>query len=137
LFVIGVLASFLVTSWITLFGRVENPLFVQRLYAQVPQGDTDMRNVDLAILERMRTDWRADESVGVLPEKSSIVRLLDIGIPSTEIDLRVMDKSLWPQWIMGRRNVMESEPYVKVHRGAYELVVGDTIGRYGLYRRVK
>src|SRR4029079_18207080 len=54
LLVVAVLARFLVTTWITLLRRAENPFFVQRLYAQVSQGDTDMRDVDRPILERMR-----------------------------------------------------------------------------------
>ncbi len=136
-FVVGVIGCLLATTWISLFGSVENPFFVQRLYAREAEGDLDKRNVDLQILERLRSEIRAGETVGAFGEKSPIVRLQDIGIPAQEVDLAEANKSSWPTWIMGRRNMLDQGKRVTQNGGEYELVVGDTIGRFGLYHRVK
>jgi hypothetical protein len=134
-----VLAGLALASWTTLFGRVENPLFVQRFYVRAGHGDRDHRDVDRPILERLRTELREGEQVGVFGDKAAIFRLQDEGIRARENYLEGAPEG-WPEWIVGvrkGRDGFDSSPHASTNGGAYELVVSDAIGRWGLYRRVR
>jgi hypothetical protein len=140
-FVLLVLSSLAATSWTTLFGRVESPLFVQHFYKRNDAPDGDYREVDVPIRERLRTDWRAGQTVGAWTDKSVIFRLQDVGIRARENYLDGQPGT-WPDWIVGSRRLsdgtgFEQSPHFSKNGGEYEVVVTDTIGRWGLYRRVR
>lgn len=121
---------------VTLFGDVRHPLFVQRLYTIRSKGDTDLRDVDRPILDRLRAERRPGERVTVFADKGAMFRLNDLGIDAREdyFEGRGPEWPDWPRWIVGVRNVFERSPFCAPN-GAYEFVVGDTVGRWGLYRR--
>jgi hypothetical protein len=130
--VLGVLAF---TSWTTMFGRVKSPFFVQHFYSQTSSTERDWREVDAPILERLRTDLRAGETVGVFTDKAAIFRLLDVGIRAKE-DYLEGPPADWPTWVVGTikgDDGFEGRP----QRAAYDLVLIDTIHRWGLWRRAR
>jgi len=123
-----------VTS-VTLFGDVESPLFVQRLYTIRSKGNTDMRDVDAPILDRLRAEYRPGERVTVFSDKGAIFRLMGIGITARE-DYFEGEHPAWSDWVVGVRNQFEKRPFFEANGGEYRFVVADTTSRWGLYRRV-
>jgi hypothetical protein len=118
-----------------MFGRVDNPFFVQHFYARTSSTEHDWREVDLPILERLRSDLRAGESIGVFTDKAAIFRLLDVGIRAKE-DYLQGPPAEWPTWVVGTRkgdDGFDGRP----QRASYDLVVTDSINRWGLWHRVR
>jgi hypothetical protein len=129
--VLGLLAAI---SWMTSFGRVENPLFVQRLYAQTSKGLLDHRHVDEPIRAHLLADKKPGERVGVFGDKAAIFRLQDVGIEARENYLEGTPDT-WPEWLVGSNNVYPKSPFARAHPDEYKQIVGDTIARWTLYRR--
>lgn len=130
-----VLISLLVVTWTTLFGRVEQALFVQRLYAHAEPRLVDYRNVDRPILDTLRSRMKPGDKVGVFADKAALFRLQDAGIRATE-DYLEGPKDAWPAWVVGVSRIFDPSPHSATRGGEYQVAATDTIGRWSLYERI-
>lgn len=125
-----VLGYFAATTCVTLFGAIDNPLFVWNFYRRGRPNGLDYRHVDGQFIELLRTRLHAGDRVAVWGDKAAIFRLQDVGIVAREDYLKGSPDS-WPAWVVVSTHDFEPSPQAS----AYELVTKDTIGRWSLYKK--
>lgn len=124
-------------SWTTLFGRVEDPLFVQHLYRPDAPLDKDFRDVDRPILDHLLAHRAEGDTYGVFGDKSAIFRLQDAGLRGARENYMEGAHALRPKWVVAARNTkFQESPHTIERGGPYRFVVSDTIQRWSLYERV-
>lgn len=132
-----VLASLLWITATTLWGRVDDVAFLQRLYNPGAPPEVDYRDVDRPILDHLLAHRSADDTYGIFGDKSAIFRLQDAGIRGATENYMEGPDPVRPKWVVAARNTdFAKSPHTIERGGPYRFVVRDTIDRWSLYERV-
>jgi hypothetical protein len=122
------------TTWQTLFGAHDGPLFVQKLYDQT--NDLDHRHVDEQLYALLLRERKPDELVAVFHDKACIYELQDRGIRAREDYMEDRPIETWPVWIVGVQRTFEASRFFEANGGPYTRRATDAVGRHALYERV-